>query len=28
LRASQMDSITTRLALETGADVPDDKGST
>jgi hypothetical protein len=28
LRGQQMDSITTRLALETGADVPDDKGST
>jgi hypothetical protein len=28
LRASQMDAITTRLALENGADVPDDKGST
>jgi hypothetical protein len=28
LRGQQMDSITTRLALATGADVPDDKGST
>jgi hypothetical protein len=28
LRAQQMDSIMTHLALETGADVPDDKGST
>jgi hypothetical protein len=28
LRGQQMDSITTRLALQTGADVPEDKGST
>ena len=28
LRGQQMEAITTRLALETGADVPEDKGST